>query len=660
MLVIRVVSFKGQPVPGNQAAQFGEAGGTIGRGKNSTLVLQDPELFISRTHATISYQAGGFIITDNGTKNPVVLNGQPLGFGIQARLGDGNQIQVGGYLLETKLLAAAPPPMAMAEQAWPPQAKDDPLAMFPGGSRAKGPDPFVDLEPVKAPPAAPPIPVPGQDPLAGIKAREPSIDEVLGLRPSGLPGAPAGVSPSGMSGAPRPDQRPAFPFPQQDPGPGVVDPIDVMLGIVRPPPKPTVPDHGPEVGMAYVPPVAKPDPAFAPPPPAPAAPPAPPPAAPSRGLLPTDAFAVLQPIPPGPPRPSQPPAPAPPPPAAPPPSPFQPPAPAVPHSSGQAAPPSPFQPPAPAQFPDVAPPARPASPSPFQPPPPPPPAPMMTPPAATAAPAAPPVPFPSVAPPNAPPVISTPVAAPPSSVPPTVVPAPPPPPATSGAAAPHSTRGGKEPTARSAAAHGTGEAALLHAFLHGAGIADAPVMKALTPEIMDMLGKLLREAVHGTVDLLRARTLMKGEMRADVTMIMPVENNPLKFSPNVETALTHLLAPHSQGFLPPVRAMKEAYDDLRAHQLGFLAGMRAALDDVLSRFTPKELEKRLSDPSVLDSLLPMNRRAKQWDLFVERYEEVAGEARENFNVAFGKAFLKAYEAQVKQLRSTSRHRRSGS
>ena len=288
----------------------------------------------------------------------------------------------------------------------------------------------------------------------------------------------------------------------------------------------------------------------------------------------------------------------------------------------------------------------------------------MTPPAATAGsaapPAPPPVPFPSVAPPSAAPVISIPGAAPPSAVPPTVVPAPPAPAGTSGASAPHSVRGGKEPTARSAAALGTGEAALLHAFLHGAGIADAPVMKALTPEIMDMLGKLLREAVHGTVDLLRARSLMKGEMRADVTMIMPVENNPLKFSPNVETALTHLFAPHAQGFLPPVRAMKEAYDDLRAHQLGFLAGMRAALDDVLARFTPKELEKRLSDPSVLDSLLPMNRRAKQWDLFVERYEEVAGEARENFNVAFGKAFLKAYEAQVKQLRSTSRHRRSAS
>ncbi len=131
-------------------------------------------------------------------------------------------------------------------------------------------------------------------------------------------------------------------------------------------------------------------------------------------------------------------------------------------------------------------------------------------------------------------------------------------------------------------------------------------------------------------------------------MIMPLDNNPLKFSPTVEAALIHLLAPSMPGFMPPLRAMKSAYDDLRAHQVGFLAGMRAALDEVLARFAPDELEKRLSDPAVLDSVLPMNRKAKLWDLFVERYGDVAGEAREDFNTAFGKAFRRAYDAQVKQ------------
>jgi FHA domain-containing protein len=196
---------------------------------------------------------------------------------------------------------------------------------------------------------------------------------------------------------------------------------------------------------------------------------------------------------------------------------------------------------------------------------------------------------------------------------------------------------------------GPQEQALLRAFLQGAGIS-ALQSKSLTPEAMEAIGKLLREAVQGTLDLLRARGLTKSEMRADVTMIMAQDNNPLKFSPTVEAALTHLLSSPVHGFMPPLRAMKDAYDDLRAHQLGFLAGMRAAVEEVLTRFAPQELAKRLTDQSMLDDLLPMNRKAKLWDLFLERHAAISGDAREDFNAAFGKAFRRAYEAQVKQLR----------
>jgi FHA domain-containing protein len=171
---------------------------------------------------------------------------------------------------------------------------------------------------------------------------------------------------------------------------------------------------------------------------------------------------------------------------------------------------------------------------------------------------------------------------------------------------------------------------------------------------MEAVGKLFREAVQGTLDLLRIRGVTKNEMRTEITAVTPVDNNPLKFSPTVESALAHLLAPQGKGFLPPLRAMQEAYADLRAHELGFLAGMRAALDEVLARFAPEALEQRLSSPSALDSLLPINRKAKQWDLFVEHYERVAGEAREDFNAAFGVAFRRAYEAQVKKLRAEGR------
>src|SRR5215813_10967849 len=140
MLTIRAVSFKGRPLDRELSARFEEAGGTIGRGEINTLVLSDPERFISRTHATISFQAGGYLITDTGTKNPVVVNGRPLGSGSQTRLNDGDQIKVGDYLLQVTVSSG---PLAAASSAAPAAP-----SQF---------DPFADLlaAPVIPPPAAP-------------------------------------------------------------------------------------------------------------------------------------------------------------------------------------------------------------------------------------------------------------------------------------------------------------------------------------------------------------------------------------------------------------------------------------------------------------------------------------------------------------------------
>src|SRR3989442_4583162 len=109
MLTIRAVSFKGRPLDRELTGRFAESGGTIGRGETNTLVLSDPERFISRTHATISFQAGGFLITDTGTKNPVVVNGRALGSGSQARLGDGDQVKIGDYILQIAVVAPGAP-----------------------------------------------------------------------------------------------------------------------------------------------------------------------------------------------------------------------------------------------------------------------------------------------------------------------------------------------------------------------------------------------------------------------------------------------------------------------------------------------------------------------------------------------------------------------
>ena len=202
-------------------------------------------------------------------------------------------------------------------------------------------------------------------------------------------------------------------------------------------------------------------------------------------------------------------------------------------------------------------------------------------------------------------------------------------------------------------ARGPDSEALLRALLHGAGVGSLAIPGGLTPQRMFELGQMLRTAVQGVLDLLTARAMAKREVRADMTIIVAADNNPLKFSPNLEAALSHLLAPRGRGFMPPVRAVGDAYENLRSHQIGFMAGMHSALAVVLARFDPHQLESRLTDKSVFDSIMPMNHKAKLWDLYAELYGEISREAEDDFHSLFGREFLRAYQAQVAQLRDRS-------
>jgi FHA domain-containing protein len=169
------------------------------------------------------------------------------------------------------------------------------------------------------------------------------------------------------------------------------------------------------------------------------------------------------------------------------------------------------------------------------------------------------------------------------------------------------------------------------------------------PEHAQRVGELLRAMTRGTLELLTARMVAKRELGAAATQLRTRENNPLKFSPDVDAALSHLLGPSERGFLAPQVAVTEAFDDLRAHQVALLAGMRAALDTVMSRFDPGALEQRLAPGGALENLIPANRRARLWSAYGEEYARIVSEIEDDFDALLGRAFLKAYQAQLQAL-----------
>ena len=197
------------------------------------------------------------------------------------------------------------------------------------------------------------------------------------------------------------------------------------------------------------------------------------------------------------------------------------------------------------------------------------------------------------------------------------------------------------------AAAGAGDAALLAAFLRGAGMPDLKI-SAAPEQTMQAAGAVFRALVEGLRETLMSRAAIKNELRVEQTMLRARDNNALKFSVTPEEAVAALLLPVRPGYKPPLDAAREAFRDIQSHEMAVMAGVQTALVALLKRFDPAALEARLQ-PGRLDSILPAAKRARTWELFCETYKDIAHEAEDDFQSVFGREFAKAYDAQMKKL-----------
>jgi type VI secretion system FHA domain protein len=184
----------------------------------------------------------------------------------------------------------------------------------------------------------------------------------------------------------------------------------------------------------------------------------------------------------------------------------------------------------------------------------------------------------------------------------------------------------------------------LAAVLEGAGLDPSEV----TPELARAFGEIIRVVVTGVMDVLQSRRQIKDEFRMRMTQFRPADNNPLKFSANVEDALHNLLVKRNAAYLGPVEAFEDAFTELRNHQLAMLAGMRVAFESMLAEFDPDRLQENFDRQSA-KGLVPAKMR--YWDLFRDKRREMAKDPEATFRQLFGEEFARAYEEQLKQLKS---------
>ncbi len=207
------------------------------------------------------------------------------------------------------------------------------------------------------------------------------------------------------------------------------------------------------------------------------------------------------------------------------------------------------------------------------------------------------------------------------------------------------------PTSRPAAtpAPPPSAAGAFEAFLAGAGLAPGE-LQGDPAQLMRTAGEAFAALAVGLRDLLATRALVKDHAGVARTVIGPVENNPLKHAAGRAEVVRALLAPRAPGYLEPLAALAASVEDLKAHELALLEGVQAALAALLAQFDPKGLEQRLEESSVLGLFLQGGRRAKLWELYTERFEEIAEAARVRFMGDMDRAFANAYERKVRELR----------
>jgi type VI secretion system FHA domain protein len=170
-----------------------------------------------------------------------------------------------------------------------------------------------------------------------------------------------------------------------------------------------------------------------------------------------------------------------------------------------------------------------------------------------------------------------------------------------------------------------------------------------TADLARNFGRIFRIVVSGVMDVLRARYQIKDEFRMRVTHVRPTDNNPLKFSANVDDALHNLLVKKNAAFLEPVAAFDDAFTDLRHHQIAMLAGMRTAYEAMLAQFDPDRLQEHFDQQLKAGLGLGLPARLRYWEQYRDLYERTSRDPDSSFSKLFGEEFARAYEEQFAKL-----------
>ncbi|WP_077342406.1 type VI secretion system-associated FHA domain protein TagH [Pseudocolwellia agarivorans] len=187
------------------------------------------------------------------------------------------------------------------------------------------------------------------------------------------------------------------------------------------------------------------------------------------------------------------------------------------------------------------------------------------------------------------------------------------------------------------------------AFLEGLGVSPDMTSDTVTDQLMHEMGECMKLMLLGLMESLRNRSNLKNEFRVNQTTFQQKENNPLKFSASIDDVFQNLFLRKSTSFLPAHKAVTEAFNDTKKHDIALTAGALGEIKGILSQLDPNGIENRDLNDSVLDNVLPGHKQLRYWKLYKTLHSDITNEISNQGSSALSDDFVRAYDKKINSL-----------
>jgi type VI secretion system FHA domain protein len=183
------------------------------------------------------------------------------------------------------------------------------------------------------------------------------------------------------------------------------------------------------------------------------------------------------------------------------------------------------------------------------------------------------------------------------------------------------------------------DSAILRAIAEGAGVPETLLTQGDPIETAREIGRALRVATDELAGLLRARAATKQSVRSGSrTMLGAADNNPLKFIPTAPERLDAMFGTGKPGFQRGAESVRKSFEDVKRHQYAVHAAIQPALARLIEDLSPESVEQKVG------SSLLHSRKARAWEIFVERWDAKTHPYENGMLDLFMKYFAEAYDA----------------